>query len=182
MADVKITDLDPADALTGVEVFELVQDGENKRASIDQVLDYVASEVGGGGGGTVDTVTGTDGVAVDSTDPANPIAKLSGIVPGRATSSTAFTLALSDRGQFIETTGAAPVITIPTEASADLGAGATISGMHLGTGELTFSVAGITLRFVSALTNAVPQYAAWQLVKSRSAANTWLLFGYMEAA
>ena len=63
MANKKISQLPPATTpLSGIEEAEIVQGGVNKRVPV--------SEFGGGGGGSVDSVTGT---LVDNTDPANPV-------------------------------------------------------------------------------------------------------------
>lgn len=64
MADLKISELPASDALTGAELVELVQGGVNKRTTTQDIADL------GGGGGTVESVTG-DGV--DNTDPENPV-------------------------------------------------------------------------------------------------------------
>lgn len=138
---------------------------------------------GGGGGGTVDSVVAGSGISVNSSDPANPVVSSEDVPLGGSTTATSFILTDTHLNQFVETTGASNItITIPTEVSNDLGYGFTVSGFHHGTGTLSFETTGITLRYNANLTNNIPQYGAWQLVKSRTAANTWVLFGYLVVA
>lgn len=65
MASKKISELTAAGALTGTELVEVVQGGVNKQTTTQDIAD-----LGGGGAGTVESVTG-DGV--DNTDPDNPV-------------------------------------------------------------------------------------------------------------
>lgn len=97
------------------------------------------------------------------------------------TSST--TLSSTHAGQFLETTGATNIVlTVPDEATDDLGDSYVVSGFHHGTGTLSFGAGDVTLRFNADLTNDIPQYGAWTLKKSITAADTWILFGYLTAA
>lgn len=59
MADKKISELTAAGALTGAEILELVQGGVNKQTTTQDIAD-----LGGGGGGAVDSVNGQTGVVV----------------------------------------------------------------------------------------------------------------------
>lgn len=102
-------------------------------------------------------------------------------VQGRTSSASSLTLTASDSQQLIETTNAAVTITIPTEASENLGSGFIVSGIHHGSGVLTFA-GSVTIIKPAALTATAGQYAPWTLVKSRVAANTWILYGYLVAA
>lgn len=130
----------------------------------------------GGGGGTVESVVGGTGISVDSASPSSPVVGLSGIVNVISTASTAISLTSANAGNHYATSGASPVITIPT----GLPTGWTVSGFHTGTGNITFSVAGITLRYNSALAPTVPQYGAWQIVHQGS--NVVELFGFLNLA
>lgn len=71
--DKKISQLTVASALTGTETLEVVQGGVNKQTTTQDIAD-----LSGGGGGTVESVTG-DGV--DNTDPDNPVMDLSAYAP-----------------------------------------------------------------------------------------------------
>lgn len=66
MANLKISELTAAGALTGAELVEAVQGGVNVQTTTQDI----ANLGGGGGSGTVESVTG-DGV--DNTDPDNPV-------------------------------------------------------------------------------------------------------------
>jgi hypothetical protein len=93
------------------------------------------------------------------------------------------TLDSTYEGKFVETTGSNNIVlTIPVEATDDLGSGYTVSGFHHGTGTLTFGVGGITLRFNADLSNSVPQYGPWTLRKSSTDTDLWMLFGYLVLA
>ena len=81
MANEKISAMPTASALTGSELVEVVQGGDNKKTTTQDIADL-------GGGGSVASVTG-DGV--DNTDPANPIIDLT--TPRTVTSSSS----LADR-------------------------------------------------------------------------------------
>lgn len=63
MAGVKISEMPVASALTGTEVFEIVQGGQNKK--------LLVSAVGGSSGGAVDSVNGQTGAVILSTDDVN---------------------------------------------------------------------------------------------------------------
>lgn len=102
--------------------------------------------------------------------------------PGRAESATTITLDSDDLQQLIETTGASPVVTIPTEASDDLGDGFVCYGIHHGIGEVTFDDSDVTLIHPFGSSPSIPTLSPWTLVKSRTAANTWYLFGGLEAS
>jgi hypothetical protein len=64
MANKKISELTVAGALTGDEKLEVVQDGENRQTTAQDIAD-LATATGG-----VQTVTGS---VVNNTDPANPV-------------------------------------------------------------------------------------------------------------
>lgn len=100
--------------------------------------------------------------------------------PGRSESSTSITLDSDDLQQLIETTGASPVITIPAETSDDLGDGFVCYFIHYGTGEITFDDAGVTLIHQPMTAPSVPSGYPCTLLKSRTAADTWYLFGGLE--
>lgn len=126
-------------------------------------------------GGTVNSIVAGAGVSVDSSTPSAPVVSLSGVMNLSSTSSTAFSLVSGDAGKHFVTTGASPVITIPT----GLASGYTVSGFHHGTGNVSFSIAGITLRYNSTLAPNVPQYGVWQIVHVGS--NEVELFGFLNA-
>lgn len=63
MPNKKISELTAAGALTGAELVEVVQSGTNVKTTTQDIAD-----LGGGGGGSVDSVTG-DGVGGTATDP-----------------------------------------------------------------------------------------------------------------
>ena len=100
--------------------------------------------------------------------------------PGRAESSTAITLDSDDLQQLIETTGASPVVTIPTESSDDLGDGFVCYFIHYGTGDITFDDTSLTIIHQPMTAPSVPSGYPCTLVKSRTAADTWYLFGGLE--
>lgn len=130
--------------------------------------------VGGGGGGMVESVTG-DGV--DNTDPANPVLRF-GPWPGRVDSGSSVTLTSADLGRLVETTAATPTVAIP-EAEPD---GFVCYGIHHGAGTLEFShSSGVDLLHPSGVTPSVPPGSPWTLIKSRTAADTWYVFGGLEA-
>lgn len=138
---------------------------------------------GGGSGGQVDSVTGENGVAVDSTDPANPVASLSGYIPGRVVQAD-FTLSLTDAGQFIETDGTGPfTISVPEDSAfGGLGSagGMTVYGFNKTENDVIFAEIGnVNILTADDLTATTPSKGAWQLVKSRALNNTWFLFGYL---
>lgn len=135
-------------------------------------------DAGGGGSAAWGGITGTLSNQTDLQSALN--AKANIVVPGRTTSSTAFTLAATDSGQLIELTGASPVITIPTESTLDLGSGFTAMFAHIGTGSLTFSVSGITLKIPAELSNSAPANSVCAVTKLRSAADTWALYGFLD--
>src|SRR5687767_12925467 len=67
MAKKKFTELPAATTpLAGTEIIAIVQGGVSKQTTVDDLP-------AGGVGGTVDSVVGGQNIAVDSTDPANPI-------------------------------------------------------------------------------------------------------------
>lgn len=108
---------------------------------------------------------------------------LVGYADGYAISDTAITLATTDKGCLIETTSnSAVTITIPAEADTDLGEGFTVYGVHHGTSTLTFA-GTVTILFDSGYTEVVEGsiYAPWTLIKSRVAADTWVLYGKLVA-
>lgn len=67
MPNKKISELTAAGALTGAELVEAVQNGQNVKTTTQDIAD-----LGGGGGGSVQSVTGS---GVDNTDPNNPIVR-----------------------------------------------------------------------------------------------------------
>ena len=44
MADIKISEMDPADALDGTELIPMLQDGANVAGTAEQLRDYVTGE------------------------------------------------------------------------------------------------------------------------------------------
>lgn len=69
MAKKKFTELPAATTpLTGDEIIAIVQGGVSKQTTVDDLP----------GGGTVDSVVGGQNIAVDATDPANPIVAFTG--------------------------------------------------------------------------------------------------------
>lgn len=75
--------------------------------------------------------------------------------------------------RLVETTAAATVITIPTDAQNDLGSGCVIRGVHHGAGTVSFT--GVTLVYPVSLSSAAPYGALWVLIKSFTAADKWAL-------
>jgi hypothetical protein len=69
MPDLKISELPASDALTGVELVELVQGGVNKRTTTQDIADL-------GGGGSVTSVSGTTD-RITSTGGATPVIDIS---------------------------------------------------------------------------------------------------------
>lgn len=80
MANKKISELSTASALTGAELVETVQGGINKKTTTQEIAD-----LGGGGGGTVQSVTAVQSGVVDNSDPTNPIIDLSGYLTNTIT-------------------------------------------------------------------------------------------------
>jgi hypothetical protein len=106
-----------------------------------------------------------------------------GNCPGYATSSTAITITRTDINNLIETTSdSAITISVPTEATSDLKGGFSVYGFHHGDDVITFSPTGITLIYDASFTGSVANGGAWTLIKSRVAANTWILYGKLVAA
>lgn len=65
MPNKKISELTTASALSGTELVEVVQGGENRQTTTQDI-----ANLGGGAGTAVETVTGE---YVDNTDPENPV-------------------------------------------------------------------------------------------------------------
>lgn len=82
-----------------------------------------------------------------------------------------------------ETTGSNNIIiSVPTEATLNLGPNFEISGVHLGSGTLDISETGITLKRPEGLTNGIPPNSTWTLRKSAfGGANVWSLCGFLNA-
>ncbi len=97
-----------------------------------------------------------------------------------AQSGTAYTLQLSDAGQFISFTNAAAVtITVPANASAAFAIGSRMMVFQQGTGQITFSPAGgVTLQASPGLKIAA-QYGGAELIKL--ATDTWAIVGRLAA-
>ena len=96
----------------------------------------------------------------------------------------AFILENTQGGQLIETTYTSAVtVTLPTEAAdPSILPGFTISGFHHGAGLITFSYPGITLKYPAGFLANIGTNSPWTLIKSRVAADTWLLYGFLVTA
>lgn len=84
MVALKVSEFDPADALTGAEVFGVVQGGENRQTPLDDITTFVAADIVGGAATTElirDTIaaallaaTGVNGgVVITVNDPGDTI-------------------------------------------------------------------------------------------------------------
>jgi len=99
----------------------------------------------------------------------------------RGTSSTAYTLLLTDKGKFFSTTASASVaITIPTNASVAFPIGTQIWFVQEGAGVPTFSGdTGVTLRTRSSVRQPYARYAEVKLTKTNT--DEWYLTGDLKA-
>jgi hypothetical protein len=99
----------------------------------------------------------------------------------RGTSSTAYTLLLTDKGKFFTTTsGSAIAITIPTNASVAFPIGTQIWFVQEGAGVPTFSGdTGVTLRTRSSVRQPFARYAEVKLTKTNT--DEWYLTGDLKA-
>jgi len=99
----------------------------------------------------------------------------------RASSGTAFTLGLNDKGSFFETTsGSAIAVTIPTNASVAFPIGTQIWFVQGGAGVPTFSGdTGVTLRTRSSVRQPYARYAEVKLTKTNT--DEWYLTGDLKA-
>ena len=128
-------------------------------------------------------VDGTSTVKM-TLDPSTGLNVTSNVVYNQSTNSqsgSAYTLAISDSGKFVEmTSSAANTITVPSSATVGWAIGSRIDIVQYGTGQTTISPAsGVTINFYS------PTSAATRTIKARygaatlayRAANEWLLIG-----
>lgn len=123
-------------------------------------------------------VSSVTGDGVDNTDPANPVLRF-GPWPGRVDAGASVTLLSSDLGRLVETTAATPTVAIP-EAEGD---GFVCYGVHHGSGSLSFSHSGsVTLKHPTGQTPNVPPDSPWTLIKSRTGAGVWYVFGGLEVS
>lgn len=99
--------------------------------------------MGGGGGGTVDTVVAGTGIDVDATDPANPVVSLEDTVTNAQTGTT-YTLQASDHNGVIDATNAGSKV-FTFDDTATLGANFVTIVRNLGAGPLTFAADGNTI-------------------------------------
>jgi hypothetical protein len=99
----------------------------------------------------------------------------------RSVISAAWTLALTDKGKFIETTsGSATAVTIPTNASVAFPIGTQIWFVQTGSGVPTFSGdTGVTLRTRSSVRQPFARYSEVKLTKI--ATDEWYLTGDLKA-
>jgi hypothetical protein len=99
----------------------------------------------------------------------------------RGTGSTAYTLLLTDKGKFFETTsGSAIAVTIPTNASVAFPIGTQIWFVQGGAGVPTFSGdTGVTLRTRSSVRQPFARYSEVKLTKV--ATDEWYLTGDLKA-
>lgn len=98
---------------------------------------------------------------------------------GDVTAENNITITNDDQNSLIETIAVDPItITIPTEAAdPSLLPGYMVSGYNWGPGLLTISPTGIFLEYDTALyTNTIAR-GPWTVVKSRTNADTWILYG-----
>jgi hypothetical protein len=98
----------------------------------------------------------------------------------RAVVSTAWTLALTDKGKFIETTGGAATITIPTNAAVAFPIGTQIWFVQGSAGVPTFTAdTGVTLRTRSSVRQPFARFSEVKLTKI--ATDEWYLTGDLKA-
>jgi hypothetical protein len=99
----------------------------------------------------------------------------------RGTSSTAYTLLLTDKGKFFSTTsGSAIAVTIPTNASVAFPIGTQIWFVQEGVGVPTFTGdTGVTLRTRSSVRQPFARYAEVKLTKTNT--DEWYLTGDLKA-
>jgi hypothetical protein len=98
----------------------------------------------------------------------------------RGVVSTAWTLALTDKGKFIETTGPAATITIPTNAAVAFPIGTQILFVQGGAGVPTFTAdTGVTLRTRSTSRQPFARYSEVKLTKTGT--DEWYLTGDLKA-
>ena len=152
-------------------------DGNALKINPDGSIDVVG---GGGGGGTVDSVVAGSGIAVDDTDPANPIVSASPVLSA-TTQADSYTLALADQGTVVEMTKAtASTLTVPPNSDVAFDVGVVIEILQYGAGQVTIAPgAGVTLRSVSGNLKIAAQYASATLRKR--ATNEWVVQGSMVA-
>lgn len=133
-------------------------------------------------GGSVAGVTGTSGVSVDNTDPANPI--VSSDFTANDTDAS-YTLAASNNNEWMDIDSAAASsvnITCPPESSIDLGEKFVHVISNYSSQTVTIVAgSGVTVRPPPGGTLVVPQYATVGIKKARYAADTYIVFGPTEA-
>jgi hypothetical protein len=89
-----------------------------------------------------------------------------------------YTLVLTDSAKFI-TFSIANTLTVPTNASVAFPTGTQINIMQLGTGQVTISGAGVTLRSAGSKLKTSAQYAVATLLKIDT--DTWVAVGNLSA-
>jgi len=99
MADLKISELAAASALTGTELVELVQGGVNKRTTTQEIAD-----LGAGGGGTVTSVSGTTD-RITSTGGTTPVIDIAAAYDSAVTADIAAAQAAAEAAGVTATVG-----------------------------------------------------------------------------
>jgi hypothetical protein len=136
--------------------------------------DLKVTNLGGGGTGTVESVTG-DGV--DNTDPDNPVIDLSDYTPlavSWTTQTTDYTLALTDTAGVILDAATDKNITVPNNTDVAFPVGSRVPMRRINTGAIVFVAgSGVTLVAVNGQLSDPGQYVDFYLEKT--ATNTWLI-------
>ena len=106
---------------------------------------------------------------------ANALAEANIAVNAQGTA-ISYTLALTDTGKLVTSTGAASTVTIPLNSSVAFAVGDQINIAQLGTAQITIGTAsGVTLQSDGSKTKTKGQFAVVTCVQYTT--NSWLLLG-----
>lgn len=153
-----------------------------KDADDVQVAEYmlVPEPEGGGGSGVVETVVAGVGIAVDSTDPANPIVTAVEYLPVTETT-TARTIGLTDARKFLYCTNAAGcAITVPPQSAVTWLDNTTLLG--IGSLENCTFVEGSGVTIIKPDDRMLECYAKSEWALRRLSSDVWALTGYLVLA
>lgn len=170
----KISELPEASALDGTELVEVVQNGQNRRATTGQF--------GGGGGGGIPEAPADNKTYGRKNEAWVEIEEGEvAIEPVKIVSATDYTLLLADVGKYLLFTNVgANVLTIPANADVALPVGTDIALEQNNTGVVTISpAAGVTINVSNGFNlKTGGQYAVASL--KQIATDTWTAFGNLE--
>lgn len=171
----KISELPEASAIDGTELVEVVQNGQNRRATTGQF--------GGGGGGGGIPEAPADNKTYGRKNEAWVEIEEGGadIESVKIVSTTDYTILLADVGKYLLFTNVgANVLTIPANADVALPVGADIALEQNNAGVVTISpAAGVTINVSNGFNlKTGGQYAVASL--KQIATDTWTAFGNLE--